>query len=152
MISISKEFIQRLVNQNGFKPQSMEKVLRLLSLLNSIFSHPYLKDRFVLKGGTALNMFVMDMPRLSVDIDLNYIGSADLDIMKVERTQCEPYFQALFGQLGFSIKRMASEHAGGKWQLQYMSSFGTKDSLEVDLNYMFRLPHNPHGGRAFYTR
>lgn len=28
---------------------------------------------FALKGGTAINMFVWDMPRLSVDIDLTYI-------------------------------------------------------------------------------
>src|SRR5262245_54047292 len=28
---------------------------------------------FALKGGTAINMFVRDMPRLSVDIDLTYL-------------------------------------------------------------------------------
>lgn len=93
MISISKEFIYQLVKQNGFKPQSMEKVLRLLGLLNEIFVHPYLKDRFVLKGGTALNLFVFELPRLSVDIDLNYIGSADREVMTEERTLCEQGFQ-----------------------------------------------------------
>jgi len=30
-------------------------------------------DCFVLKGGTAINLFVRDMPRLSVDIDLTYV-------------------------------------------------------------------------------
>jgi len=29
----------------------------------------------LLKGGTALNLFLLDLPRLSVDIDLNYIGA-----------------------------------------------------------------------------
>ena len=28
---------------------------------------------FALKGGTAINLFVRDMPRLSVDIDLAYL-------------------------------------------------------------------------------
>lgn len=28
---------------------------------------------FALKGGTAINLFVRDMPRLSVDIDLVYL-------------------------------------------------------------------------------
>lgn len=28
---------------------------------------------FALKGGTAINLFVCDMPRLSVDIDLTYL-------------------------------------------------------------------------------
>ncbi len=32
---------------------------------------------FALKGGTAINLFVRDMPRLSVDIDLTYIPVAD---------------------------------------------------------------------------
>ncbi|AZE96848.1 Ync [Pseudomonas orientalis] len=32
---------------------------------------------FALKGGTAINLFVRDLPRLSVDIDLAYLPSAD---------------------------------------------------------------------------
>jgi predicted nucleotidyltransferase component of viral defense system len=32
---------------------------------------------FALKGGTAINMFIRDMPRLSVDIDLTYLPIAD---------------------------------------------------------------------------
>ena len=27
---------------------------------------------FALKGGTAINLFIRDMPRLSIDIDLTY--------------------------------------------------------------------------------
>ncbi len=34
---------------------------------------------FVLKGGTAINLFVRDMPRLSVDIDLTYLPLDDRD-------------------------------------------------------------------------
>ena len=34
-------------------------------------SHPSLRGKWVLKGGTALNLFVLRYPRLSVDIDLN---------------------------------------------------------------------------------
>lgn len=29
--------------------------------------------RFALKGGTAINLFLLDFPRLSVDIDLCYL-------------------------------------------------------------------------------
>ena len=36
---------------------------------------PYLSDRLALKGGTAINLFCTDQfPRLSVDLDFNYIG------------------------------------------------------------------------------
>lgn len=34
--------------------------------------HVFHSNRFAIKGGTALNFFVMDMPRLSVDIDAVY--------------------------------------------------------------------------------
>jgi len=31
------------------------------------------EECFALKGGTAINLFIRDMPRLSVDIDLTYL-------------------------------------------------------------------------------
>lgn len=34
---------------------------------------------FALKGGTAINLFHRDLPRLSVDIDLNYVAVEDRD-------------------------------------------------------------------------
>jgi hypothetical protein len=38
----------------------------LLATLPEVFAFP----KFALKGGTALNLFIQDMPRLSVDIDV----------------------------------------------------------------------------------
>ncbi|MCY4033733.1 MAG: nucleotidyl transferase AbiEii/AbiGii toxin family protein [Hyphomicrobiales bacterium] len=40
---------------------------------------PYIakEEVFALKGGTAINLFHLDMPRLSVDIDLTYMPIAD---------------------------------------------------------------------------
>jgi len=35
------------------------------------------EKEFALKGGTAINLFLRDMPRLSVDIDLTYVPVAD---------------------------------------------------------------------------
>ena len=35
------------------------------------------EDIFALHGGTAINLFVRDMPRLSVDIDLTYLPIDD---------------------------------------------------------------------------
>ena len=74
----------RKAQETGFRPEILEKVLQLLHLLESFLSHPYLKDRIVLKGGTALNLFYFDVPRLSVDIDLNYIGAVDREAMLQE--------------------------------------------------------------------
>lgn len=38
------------------------------------------------------------------------------------------------------IRRIPEKHAGGKWQLKYQSVLGIQGNLEVDLNFMFRVP------------
>jgi len=71
---ISQERLAVEAQETGFRPEILEKVIHLLQLLETIQSHPDLQGHLVLKGGTALNLFLFDVPRLSVDIDLNYIG------------------------------------------------------------------------------
>ena len=53
----------------------MDKVGRLLDLLDEMEHRPALKGRLALHGGTAINLFMLHVPRLSVDIDVSYIGS-----------------------------------------------------------------------------
>jgi predicted nucleotidyltransferase component of viral defense system len=48
-------------------------------LLLTILPLIYREDVFALKGGTAINFFVRDLPRLSVDIDLTYLPVNDRD-------------------------------------------------------------------------
>ncbi|HWO21693.1 MAG TPA: nucleotidyl transferase AbiEii/AbiGii toxin family protein [Kofleriaceae bacterium] len=43
-------------------------MFRLMGLLDALSSHPFLKTRIVLKGGTGLNLFREGVPRLSMDI------------------------------------------------------------------------------------
>ena len=54
---ISKEKLFSEAEVTGFRPEILEKVIRLLSLLEGFRSHPFLKGRLALKGGTALNFF-----------------------------------------------------------------------------------------------
>jgi predicted nucleotidyltransferase component of viral defense system len=46
---------------------------RQAALLIQTLPHVAVEECFALKGGTAINLFVRDMPRLSVDIDLTYL-------------------------------------------------------------------------------
>jgi len=48
--------------------------------------------------------------------------------------------QAVFSREGFTVRRMPGEHAGGKWQLRYQSASGQGGILEVDVNFVFRVP------------
>ena len=103
-------------------------------------SHPFLRGKLALKGGTALNLFLFDVPRLSVDIDLNYVGSESRDGMLKERPQIEEAMRAAFGREDFEVDEAPREHAGGKWHLRYAASTGQRSGIDVDLNYMLRVP------------
>ena len=140
MIELSAPSLQRFVNETGYQPRMIEKVLRLLDLLQAIASDQTLSDRLVLKGGTALNLFHLSLDRLSVDIDLNYVGALDRATMKTERVVVEATLKNLLESRGYAIRYKSDEHAGGKWLMRYASALGGYSSLEIDLNYMARQP------------
>ena len=50
--------------------QKVELLLRLIPIVME-------KEVFAIHGGTAINLFLKDLPRYSVDIDLTYIPLAD---------------------------------------------------------------------------
>jgi predicted nucleotidyltransferase component of viral defense system len=56
-----------------------ESYRRQAALLVSILPFVAAEKCFALKGGTAINLFVRDMPRISVDLDLTYLPVADRD-------------------------------------------------------------------------
>ena len=132
--------LQREAADAGFRAEPLEKVIRLLGLLEGFRSHPFLKSRVVLKGGIALNLFVFDAPRLSVDIDLNYAGAAGRETLLAERPKIEQAIHAVCGRLGVHVRRVPGEHAGGKWRLSYTSVTGRPGVLEVDVNFLLRTP------------
>ncbi len=138
-MKISREKLIAEAGTTGFRTEVLEKVVQLFGLLETLWRHPSIKGKLVLKGGTALNLFVFDAPRLSVDIDLNYIGSEDLEVMLAERPKIEKAMQSVFDRQGLTVRRMPQEHAGGKWSLRYESSLGKGGNLEVDLNFMYRV-------------
>jgi len=139
-MTLTEAELRREAATAGFRFEVLEKAIRLLEFLDTLRRHPYLKSRIALKGGTALNLFVFDMPRLSVDIDLNYIGAAGRRTMLNERPKVEQAIEAVAGRLGIQVRRVPSDHAGGKWRMSYTSATGQSGTLELDLNFMLRVP------------
>ena len=139
-MKFSSSQVLLLAETTGFRADMTEKALHLLNLLNALNSCKCLEGKWTLKGGTALNMFVFDFPRLSVDIDLNYIGALDREEMLKDRGEIERIVQEIFSQEGFTPKKVPTEHAGGKWRLRYLNFREQPSTLEVDLNFMFRQP------------
>jgi len=76
----------------------------------------WMSQRVALKGGTALNLFASDLPRLAVDIDLNYISGPGRETKLSDRPKVEQAVQAVCGRLDIQTKRLPTDHAGGKWR------------------------------------
>lgn len=140
--------IRQVATATGFREEIVEKVLYLEAILDQLCRHPDLEGKWTLKGGTALNLFWMNVPRLSVDIDINYVGEADLAGMQAERSRFEAAVSACCEREGCAVRRMPSEHAGGKLLLRYAGGIGGAGSLELDLNFLQRLPLFPVEYRA----
>jgi hypothetical protein len=140
VLMFSKKYFQELRDRTGFRPVSLERQMTLLHFLREVGRHPYLKSRFALKGGTAINMFWFDLPRLSVDIDLNYIGAVDRETMFKERPLLETELKKLVQATGGLIDRAPTDHAGGKWRLKLPGALEKSLRLEIDVNYVMRVP------------
>lgn len=140
MAAPSAQTLQRIASETGHQPATIETVLRLLDLLQEIARDEVLASRLALKGGTALNMFHLALDRLSVDIDLNYIGALDRVAMEADRPEVDAALNRLLASQGYAVRRQPDEHAGGKWLARYASALGGSATLEVDVNYMARRP------------
>jgi len=138
-MNISKETLIIESNRTGFRAEILEKVIRLIDLLNTLTNDKFLRSRIALKGGTALNLFHFDLPRLSVDIDLNYIGSVDRTTMLEEKPLILSAIDKICREKKYHTIRQPSEHAGGKWTIGYKSELIQQGQLEIDLNFISRV-------------
>jgi predicted nucleotidyltransferase component of viral defense system len=85
---------------------------------------PFIADEpaFALKGGTAINLFVRDMPRLSVDIDLTYLPVELRDVS----------LQAIDSAMGRIAERITGNMRGAKVTLSRLQKERIVTKLFVD--------------------
>ncbi|MCL2849485.1 MAG: nucleotidyl transferase AbiEii/AbiGii toxin family protein [Micrococcales bacterium] len=116
---------------DGFHPRAVDKVRRLLTVLDAINADRTLAPRVCLHGGTALNLFVLGAPRLSVDIDLNYVAATDVAQMRAERPGLEQALLDVAEGLGLAAVPGKSEHSGrSKLRFQGVSALpGQRSSV-----------------------
>jgi len=139
-MNVDRITVERLAVETGFRPETLEKVLRLGALLADIGRHPLLSRVLALKGGTALNFFFGVPRRLSVDLDFNYIGSVDRTEMFIQRPDVERAIRVVVTGHRYQIQKAADAHAGRKFYLNYRNTLDVPDRIEIDVNYLFRIP------------
>ncbi|MGA9752486.1 MAG: nucleotidyl transferase AbiEii/AbiGii toxin family protein [Acidobacteriota bacterium] len=139
-MSPSRELLERCSDETGYAISPLEKVTRLGEFASNIGRHPLLGRVLALKGGTALNLCFGPPTRLSVDLDYNYLGQLERGKMIKERPNVEEALAGLAARMQYQIQWSADAFAGRKLYLQYRSALGVPDRIEVDVNYLFRLP------------
>ena len=117
----------------------LDAVRLLLAVAPVIFRKP----SFALKGGTAINLFVRDMPRLSVDLDLVYTDhqagrddamrmiSSHLELIRADLNEVGMTCHAATTQLGEELKLFIERN---------------RTRVKVEVNHVFRgtiLPVEP---------
>lgn len=136
----TRDQVLKKAKSTGFRPEIWEKAYQILQLIHEFQRHPKLEDRFVVKGGTALNLFVLNLPRLSIDLDLNYLGALEVDALEVERATTMKALEDVAGRMGYQVRKRPEGHAGGKWSFRYQSLLGQSGTMEVDMNFLLRRP------------
>jgi len=132
--------IDHLAQESRYLPAILEKVARLEDLLAESARHPYLGERVALKGGTAINFVLLpEAPRLSVDIDLNYVGEVGREEMKKDRPVVEESLKRIFDAASYEIAVRAS-YGATAWTLRYTNLAGNRDSIKVEVNWLLRVP------------
>lgn len=151
MASFSTKRIQEAAKAAGYRPEIYEKAARLMDYLAGVDEHPHLKTRLTLRGGTAINLFMADAPRMSVDADLNYIGAEDAGAMKADRPTVEKALRDVGENLGYEWRTMKQPYALDQFGLTYKNVHGQKDTLKVETNYLMRVPFIPPERRPAKT-
>src|SRR5690606_1160945 len=122
-----------------------DTVRLLLAIAPDVFAN----DIFAMKGGTAINLFVRDMPRLSVDIDVVYTPRQHLREEALSAIALE--LDAIAGRvakLGLSARKVASRELGDTKLLVENES----SQVKVEVNVVFRGTVLPTERRALVKR
>ena len=139
MRAYNKIELEKVSKETGFIRDNLEKVVRLSHILEFLVSNDSLKRKLVLKGGTAINLTVFDMPRLSVDIDLDYCCNSDKDTMMSDRVVIGQEILGHMQSNGYTLHPSSKNtHALDSWVFSYLNAGGNRDNIKIEINYMMR--------------
>ncbi len=135
----NKAVIGEQAKELGFVRDTYEMVCRLTGILKFLENDFLLSRVLALKGGTAINLLYFDLPRLSVDIDLDYTENVDCDEMLLSRAKITESIDLYMKASGYTLgSKSMSYHALDSFVFEYMNTGGMKDNIKVEINYMQR--------------
>lgn len=129
-----------IAQYNKFNRDTLEKVFRLSELLKLFNENEELKGKYVLKGGTAINLCLFDFPRLSVDIDMNFNSNSSKEEMLEMRELHRKLISAFVALDGYTIDpKSRFTFTLDSYLLKYTNAAGSRDNIKIELNYSNRI-------------
>ena len=142
MRKFDKAELGRIAKQYGFVRDTFEKVIRLTDILRYINKDVFLKEHLVLKGGTAINLAILNLPRLSVDIDLDYTPNDAREIMLSNREQITSVIKDYMNDEGYILStETKSRFSLDSFIYKYVNAGGNPDSIKIEINYRIAINH-----------
>lgn len=108
-----------------------DKYIKQVALLVKCLPIIATEECFAIKGGTAINLFCLDLPRLSVDIDLVYLPIEDRDTTYQNINQALERISQKLQKIGLKVI------SNGKNEQKLICSDGTAD-IKIEPNYTLR--------------
>ena len=118
---------------------TFEKVLRLKEILRFISEDEFLREHLLLKGGTAINLTVFNLPRLSVDIDMDYIPNDTREDMLECRSKISESIKVYMESEGYQLSDASRfSHSLDAFHYNYQNAGGNRDMIKIEINYSLR--------------
>lgn len=139
MFEYTKSELAEKANELNFVRDTLEKVLRLSEVLNYLNTNSLTKEYLVLKGGTAINLTVFNLPRLSVDIDLDFARNLSRDDMMSTRERIREDIKIYMSTQGYAISpRSKAYHSLDSFVFTYTNLGDMNDNIKIEINYSLR--------------
>ena len=138
-MKIGNTFFNLNLENRNFIKSNIEKTYRLIKILNYFNSDSFFKDKFALKGGTAINLTQVPPLRLSVDIDLDLTKTLNKEETNLLKEEFENKFTKYITLNNYTLpKSIKKTYALLSFQLYYVNAWGNKDSIKVEINFLDR--------------
>lgn len=138
-MNYSKQYLSELSIKTNFVKDNLEKVLRLSQILKFLNTDNVFRGRLALKGGTAINLTAVELPRLSVDIDLDFTENLQKDEIAKIKEQFTKRLTDYMWQEGYSLMVSPREHyALLSFTFNYVNNTGNRDNIKIEINFMDR--------------
>lgn len=137
-MEFSRQYLTRLSQESNFIKDALEKVLRLSEILKFLNSDVVFKDKLALKGGTAINLTAVELPRLSVDIDLDFTVNVSRDDLPEIKEKFKKRLTDYMWQEGYSLADSRDHFALTSFLFNYINNAGNRDNIKVEINFLDR--------------